>query len=559
MSHEIVISGEKGAGTAVLLCGDLANIGAGVNLEELGSSLEARFPGITVEVVPDLCGHPGQLSVIAASQGVTWVVLGLCSGEYSQVELQARARKAGLDPFGLEVVPLGTLCARVHPEPQATQKAKVLLGAAVARAHAFQGSGPEHAKLYFMSRDQKVTRRSLFTVPPVGYRSVPSIREEQCAAGAGCQLCTKVCPRDALRKTGGRVFLEKSRCEGCGVCLAVCPREAIDFPGWSLPQLEAELAALLNGAASGPESLGLLFTCQRAFGALEELARQGVSYCDQWLPVMLPCLGMVTPSWILQSLAHGADVVTLLSCGTNCPFGQEPAIGGRANFCRRLLRVLGQPPERVRVLNASRPERLVEALQKSPTESGSDRQSLPRDGLRLGTLEGALLSIRGLAAAGYSPSGVVLEHSHSPFGVLEMRAEGCTGCLACAGVCPTEALASEHVGGEVSLTYVASACTGCGMCVDVCPETAAQVLRLRRMTDVDALSRGKVTLHRNRMTICKGCGASIASEALLHRIMASLEADSEDLRTALTDYCPACRVSLACGCQPSSIQHGQGM
>lgn len=200
MLHDVAASTEKGMRTAVLLCGDLAKLGTGLNLEELRPSLEASFPGIAVEVVPDLCGHLGQLSPVVARGGAVRAVLGLCSGEYSQIELQARARKVDLDPFGLEVVPLGTLCARVHPKPQTTQKAKTLLGAAVARARAFRSSGPEHTKLYFLSQDEKVTRRSLFTVPPIGYRPVPSILGERCAADTGCQLCTKVCPQDACGK-----------------------------------------------------------------------------------------------------------------------------------------------------------------------------------------------------------------------------------------------------------------------------------------------------------------------------------------------------------------------
>lgn len=555
MPNDVAVSSDEAMKVAVLLCGDLANPGTGLNLEELPSSLEGASPGISVEVVPDLCHHLGQLSSVAARLGAARAVLGLCSGEYSQIELQARARKAGLDPFGLEVIPLGTLCAQVHPKPEATLKAKILLSAAVARAQAFPGSGPEHATPYFLPRDQKVTRRSLFTVPPIGYRPVPSVRAERCAVQSGCQLCVQACPRNALEKTGGHLAVDKPRCEGCGVCLAVCPLEAFNFPGWSIAQFEAQFSALFDSLTHQP--FGLLLTCQRVVGKLEELAHQGISYSHQWLPVVVPCLGMVTPTWLLQSLAHGAEVVALLFCGGDCPFGQEGVIGGRVNFSRQLLRRLGQAPERVRILSASPPERLLQALQKPPSRNVSDHQSRLESAWHLGSLEGAVQAIQFLGA-GRPSSEVVLEHPYSPFGALELRAEGCTGCLSCVKACPTGALASESSGDEVTITYEASSCTGCELCVNICPEAAAQVLRVRRMTNLNALSGSRLILHKEQMAICEGCGATIASRTMLQRLETLLEGSDETLRTALSRYCPSCRLSSAWGARPSPVQRGEG-
>ena len=141
MLHDVATSSDRGMRTAVILCGDLANLGEGLDLEALDSLLKARFPNITVEVVPDLCGHPGQISPVIARGGADRAVLASCSGEYSQIELQAQARKVGLDPFSLEVIPLGTLCSRVHPNPKATRHAGILVAAAIARAQAFPGIG----------------------------------------------------------------------------------------------------------------------------------------------------------------------------------------------------------------------------------------------------------------------------------------------------------------------------------------------------------------------------------------------------------------------------------
>jgi hypothetical protein len=92
------------------------------------------------------------------------------------------------------------------------------------------------------------------------------------------------------------------------------------------------------------------------------------------------------------------------------------------------------------------------------------------------------------------------------------------------------------------------------MCSDACPETAAQVLRVRKLTSLDTLSRGKVVLHNIQLATCKNCGASIASMTLLRRIEASLEKGNEALRTVLSQYCPSCRSAYAFGYEPSSLQ-----
>lgn len=540
MSHITVALTEGSVKTAVLLCQDLEALGPGLELGELSSFLENRFSDLSVEVVAELCQQPGRLLQGAARHGAGRVVLGLCSGDYSEVELQARARKAGLDPFGVEVVPLGALCAGVPSRPQATRKARALLAATVARARAYQESGPGQVKPYFLSWDQGVSRRSLFTLPPIGYQPVPGFKQQLCAAASGCDLCVKACPRDALSKQGEQVILSKTRCEGCGVCLTACPTGALDIPGVSLPQFEAQISDLLDPEVVGTEAPSLLFTCHRA---ADQLEGHGVSSSPLWLPVLVPCLGMVTPAWVLQALAHGAGEVALLMCGQQCPFGQQEAIYGRADFCRHLLEELGQAADRVRVLTADDLEGLSPARHHSPRQ---ERACYGNGGhLRLGATEGALEAIRRFTDGGAASPGLVVEHPYSPFGVVELRAGSCTGCLACAQACPTGALGMERGKDSVALTYEASSCNGCGICVDVCPETAAQALTVRRVTRLDALSAGRVTLHKEQMATCQGCGEAFASQAMLRRIRARIGEDNTALHTALSQYCPSCRMTFA--------------
>jgi len=49
--------------------------------------------------------------------------------------------------------------------------------------------------------------------------------------------------------------------------------------------------------------------------------------------------------------------------------------------------------------------------------------------------------------------------------VAIINEESCTGCGACAGECPAEAIIIENEIASVD----AEACVDCGSCIDVCP------------------------------------------------------------------------------------------
>jgi hypothetical protein len=83
------------------------------------------------------------------------------------------------------------------------------------------------------------------------------------------------------------------------------------------------------------------------------------------------------------------------------------------------------------------------------------------------------------------------------------------------------------------------------------------VLQVRKLTSLAALLRGEVVLHKHQIAACQGCGADIASRALLQRIELLLEKGDATLSTALTRYCPSCRLSFALGISPSSLQPGR--
>lgn len=521
----------------VLLCQELDRLGNGLDLGAVARWLEERAPGVEVRRASGPCRSPERW-LDGDFSGADRLVLGLCTTNGQRHELDARARRLGLDPFGLVVLNLGACCALAHPRAQATEKAKLLLGAALARAKAYAGSRPENAKP-LLSWDGQVSRRSLLTLPPMRYEVVPSIREETCSARAGCRICAKACPREALRPSGdGLMILNKAQCTGCGACVCLCPQAAIDFPGASPAQVEAQIAALLDSPPVTLHPRGILFHCGKVVPALEALARKGLSCPAGWLPVELPCVGMVTPAWILQSLNLGAAAVGLLACApAECRFGQQSIRDGRADYCRELLRRVGGWPKAVRTLDPSDNAALARDLSslRAPEVSAalSPPRALPLSGPR--ATAQAVLELAGRYGA---PPDASVPHPHSPLGVVEIS-PGCTGCGACAFACPTRALTLERDEEAVSLSFDPRLCVGCAECVPACPEA---VVRVEKVTDLRALSEGRRTLFRDSEVRCERCGAPVAPRAMLDRITAILGEDRAV--PAIVKYCLACRGTL---------------
>jgi heterodisulfide reductase subunit A len=74
----------------------------------------------------------------------------------------------------------------------------------------------------------------------------------------GCALCLDVCPYRAIKleeyqaedgRMHRRIATDKALCKGCGLCAATCPKGGVYVHGFTLEQLKAQIAAVLEEAA----------------------------------------------------------------------------------------------------------------------------------------------------------------------------------------------------------------------------------------------------------------------------------------------------------------------
>lgn len=465
------------------------------------------LPTADVRVIRGLCRDPD--AIARHADGAANLVLALCSADLPRGPVQAAARRAGLDPLGVEIVDVRVAGGDI-------ERLIVLLEAAVARVKSFAGSVPENARMIF---PKAVTRRALLKLRIAEYVAVPAIEPSRCVADRGCRACLEACPRGAIVLSDGTISIDPARCDPCGLCTTACPVGAVVDPTVTPAQLDAQVRALLDPSIGPRGPRGILFTCRRSHRA--EIA-------SGWYPVAVPCTGMAPASWFLAPLLLGASAVAVRPCGDGgCPLGRDEAVRERVEFSRRLLGAIGWAEDRV----ATGPVGL-------PPSAVSGLRSTRHDAFEPGAAGHVLLALAERGPEGHTFD---LEHPGCPVGNVEIRADTCTVCGMCARTCPTEALALAPRDGAVGITFDGVRCTACGQCVASCPEAARGAIGLRRLASWDVLSSGAKRLVGSDVAACLRCGQPVAPQAMLRRVAELLGPEERRITRLLESYCLDCR------------------
>ncbi len=531
---------EDDLSTIVFFCQDLQDIGNGLDIMELCQWLETADWNVRGRAVPELCHSPEGLFQ-SVSGKANRVVLCVCARDYAELEVQSQARKAGLDPIGIEVLNLGAFCSLIPDASVRLEKAKVLLAATVAKARAYSGSSPESLSPYFPSLSQRVSRRALFTLPTIRYKAVASIDGQRCVAERGCEICVRACPKNALQNSGGALLVSKAQCDGCGICVTECPQGAVEFPDGTSRQFEAQVAALLEAGSNGMGERRILFTCRGGTEAIGQAGQNGVGTSASWLPVVVRCTGMITVGWILQCVAAGASV-GVVSCSEGCSLNQDKTASGRVDYCRELLRLLGGSPELVRIVDPWETPSSGQMFDDNANIAGSRSNGTAPQPVVFGS-DAFVNAMKKLAEIYEGITTLRFEHPYSPAGAVDIERQHCTACGVCAETCPTMALQFERRSNKVALTFDAGLCVACGQCSSMCPEANLGAIRVERVTDFARLTNGREILHEDMERRCKACGGPVATQGMLNRIASLLGEESAVLMDEIEQYCSSCRMN----------------
>ncbi|ACX52525.1 methyl-viologen-reducing hydrogenase delta subunit [Ammonifex degensii KC4] len=166
---------------------------------------------------------------------------------------------------------------------------------------------------------------------------------------SGCGFCAKVCPHGVIqRREDGTYYTSPAFCQGCGLCTTACPTGAIRITNFNEESVEKELAvAFKHVPPDEPRIVGFLcYWCAYSGADMAGVAR--LSYPVGTRIIRVRCGGSVSPQYVVQAFAHGADGVIVGYCPPyNCHHHDGNVhVARRMAIWEKFLPLMGIDPRR---------------------------------------------------------------------------------------------------------------------------------------------------------------------------------------------------------------------
>jgi len=353
----------------------------------------------------------------------------------------------------------------------------------------------------------------------------------------GCDLCIDVCSTAAIAADGDHVKVEPQLCMGCGACATVCPSGAMSYAYPAVPDLGAQIRALLaTYAKAGGRDACLLLHAEDGRAAIANLARRGRGLPARVIPFEVHHVASVGLDVWLAALAHGASQIAVLVTGAEAPQYRE-ALERQMGFADTIVQALGYQGRHLMVVEAD-PAALDPALWSwTPALTVRVPATFALTADKRST---AALAIEHLARHAPVPQREIALATGAPFGTIVVDRDACTMCLACVGACPEGAILDNQQAPQLS--FIETKCVQCGLCAATCPENA---ITLRPRLYLAPEARQARVVNEAVVVNCTSCGKPLGTEKMIAGMLAKLAGHSMFAAPGALDrlkMCADCRV-----------------
>jgi ferredoxin len=329
----------------------------------------------------------------------------------------------------------------------------------------------------------------------------------------GCRQCIDVCSTQAISEAGDGVSVDPYLCLGCGACATVCPSGAMTYaypgPAYQGERLRTMLTAYRE--AGGETALVLAHDGAGGRALLDALGRLGRSLPSRVIPFEVHHPASVGLDLALTAVAYGASQFAVLFTGDEAPQYAQ-ALRTQFGFGQRILEALGYGGGHLLVIEAADGGSLAGALQAcAPAQAPGETASFRVFDRKRSTL--AFVFDHLLACAPQPQETIELARG-APFGAIEVDREACTLCMACAGICPENALVDGRE--RPQLRFIEANCVQCGLCEKACPEDA---IALKPRLRMGAAWKSERLLNEDRPFACVRCGKEFATTRLVENMV----------------------------------------
>ena len=379
---------------------------------------------------------------------------------------------------------------------------------------------------YFRAPDEDSLAKALETLPGLlGEFEKPRYFDYQrdiCAHSRsnlmGCNRCADVCAADAISHDGEGIEVNPWLCQGCGSCASVCPTGAMTY-AWPRPadaiertrelldQGRAGVDTLLLYASNDEEDVDANFESQLPAHvlalAVEEVSAYGIDY------------------WATM-LASGFEKLVVV-CNDSDNHTDTLALQAQATILDNILAGLGSSDATDKtnriVFTSAEPDALQAATRPlDDTLVRLAQKSAPRFATHGDKRQTFRMAVDQLATHLEPREPVAQLPAGSPVGEVQVRADGCTLCMACVSVCPAGALLDGQE--QPKLRFIESNCVQCGLCEQACPES---VISLQPGYRYDSLAaRETVTLNEEEPFHCVRCHKAFATRKMIDNMTVKL-------------------------------------